>query len=191
MVDVLYNQFDSLPSIAYNIMLYLLDKEDIWKIMKYDDYDCLEKPNLTEDEKLSMIWRGEENQADFNVFLSSLELDSVKDSRTILKVYDYMISPENHLTSIVCMKFDMICLGKSSVINYKGMTCNRTTVLKTLLLQALNGVDVGGVGMLLFDNRLSRWCGSTLNLGNNKNAQGDGLVMAVRISSLKDNNGKD
>lgn len=190
-MSVLYNQFDSLPTIPYNIMLYLFDKEDVWKLLKYDDYDCLAKPNLTEDEKISMIWRGEEKQEDFNIFLTTLDLDSVKDSRTILKVYDYMISPENHITSVVCIKFDMICLGKSGVINYNGKTCNRTTVLKTLLLQALNGVDVGGVGMLMFDNLLSRWCGSTQNLGNNKNAQGDSLVMALRLTSLKDNNGKD
>ena len=191
MLDVLYNQFDLLPFIPYNIMLYLLDNEEIWKILKYDEYDCLDKPNLTEDEKLSMIWRGEENQQDYNVFLTTLDLDSVKDSRTIIKLYDYMISPENHITSIVCMKFDLICLGKTGVINYKGATCNRTTVLKTLLLQALNGADVGGVGMLMFDNKLSRWCGSTQNLGNNKNAQGDSLIMALRTSTLKDENGKD
>lgn len=48
----LYNKFSQMPFIPYRILEYLAYKnENIWKILKYDDYRCLEKPQLTFQEK--------------------------------------------------------------------------------------------------------------------------------------------
>lgn len=185
-MDIMYNTFDDLPYVAYRIVTFLFGNENLWKLLKYDSYDCLSEPNLTEEEKISMIWTNQEEQMDCNVFLTPLILDSIEDSRTILKVFDYTITPENRVSSILCMRFEYINLGKSLMVDYNGFPCSKITAIKTELLKSLNGADVGGVGMLEFDTMLSRWCGSTLDLGNNKNAVGDSLTMAVRIATLSE-----
>lgn len=183
-MDIMYNTFDNLPYVAYKIVTYLFSNENLWKLLKYDSYDCLSKPNLTEDEKIEMIWRDQEYQMNCNVFLVPLVLDSIGDSRTILKVFDYYITPETRLSSILCMKFEYINLGKSLMVDYNGYPCSKLVVIKTELLKSLNGVDVGGVGTLVFDTMLSRWCNSSQDLGNSKNAVGDSLIMAVRLSTI-------
>ena len=56
----MYNSLSRLPSIGYNILVYLAREpsaENIWKMLKYNDYDCLSKPNLTFSEKMELIWK--------------------------------------------------------------------------------------------------------------------------------------
>ena len=179
-----YNQFEQLPYLGYNIISYLFRNEMIWKLLKYDDYDCLEKPNLTDDEKSQMVWRNQDNQSDYNVFLTKLELDSVGDTRTILKIYDYSITPENRLLATICTKFDVVTIGKAHLVDYNGVPVNRVTLIKQQIIKTLNGADVNGVGEMAFDTMLSRWCTSTLDLSNNKNAYGDSFVLACKMGTL-------
>ena len=50
----MFNSMSSLPYIPYNILIYLARQdsaEDIWKMLKYNSYDALSKPNLTFNEK--------------------------------------------------------------------------------------------------------------------------------------------
>ena len=47
-----YNQYDGLQNFTLLIIQHLmLNNEDIWKLLKYDTQDALEKPNLTREEK--------------------------------------------------------------------------------------------------------------------------------------------
>jgi len=185
-MGVMYNTLEQLPYLAYRITNYLFANEVIWKILKYDDYDCLDKPNLTEDEKASLIWtKGDQSKC--SVFLTPMEVDIIDNSKTVFKLYDYQIVPESHLTSIVCMRFEILCMGKSTMLDYNGYPCSRLSVMKAELVKSLNGSDIGGVGMLEFNNMLSRWCGATQSLGNNKNVVGDTLTFALRTSTLREN----
>ena len=46
----MYNSLSALPTIPYNILTYLAtstDAENLWKLLKYNGYDALSKPNLT------------------------------------------------------------------------------------------------------------------------------------------------
>lgn len=48
----MYNSLSALPYIPYNILVYLARQEaaeDLWKLLKYNSYDALSKPNLTFD----------------------------------------------------------------------------------------------------------------------------------------------
>ena len=51
--DTAYNNGQDLPYILSKIFEFLIEKgsEDFWKAIKYSDYDCLDKPNLTMSEK--------------------------------------------------------------------------------------------------------------------------------------------
>ena len=56
----MYNSLSALPYIPYNILVYLARQdaaEDLWKLLKYNSYDALSKPNLNFDQKLELIWR--------------------------------------------------------------------------------------------------------------------------------------
>ena len=58
-----YNDYKSMPYIPYRIIEYLANNnENIWKILKYNTYDCLSKEDLTFDEKMKLIWSHEGNQ---------------------------------------------------------------------------------------------------------------------------------
>lgn len=186
-MSLLYNSYETVPYIAYNIVNHLLKNEVIWKILKYDDYDALSKDDLTDDEKIDMIWRGQENQEDYNVFLTPMEVDIIDDSKTRLKIYDYMIVGQNKDIGILLMRFNILCFNKSTMIEYNGIPCSRLTVMKAELLKELNGADVGGVGVMEMNNELQRYCGSTQDSGNNKNVIGDTLTMALQISTLSQN----
>ena len=54
----MYNSLSKLPTIPYNILVYLARQDEIiWKLLKYNDYDALSKPDLTFDEKIALIWK--------------------------------------------------------------------------------------------------------------------------------------
>ena len=49
----MYNNFVSMPYIPYRIVEYLAyNNENLWKILKYNTYDCLSKNDLTFEEKM-------------------------------------------------------------------------------------------------------------------------------------------
>ena len=62
----MYNNFLSMPYIPYRIIEYLAyNNENIWKILKYNTYDCLSEENLTFEEKMSLIWSHQADQEQF------------------------------------------------------------------------------------------------------------------------------
>ena len=69
-------------------------------------------------------------------------------------------------------------------MEYNGIPCNRGDVVEAEILKTLNGADVGGVGMLQFNTKLSTASRSSLNLGNSKTFTGTSLVLSVELSDL-------
>ena len=52
-------QFERYSDFSYNIIKLLINKcEKLWKLIKYNTADALEKPNLTEEEKIALIYKG-------------------------------------------------------------------------------------------------------------------------------------
>ena len=84
-----FNDFSEMPYIPYKMLEALLTEEsqvaqDFWKLLKYADVDALDKDNLTYEEKVELIWRGESLEQNFNVFLKPLigsSLDTAEDKR--------------------------------------------------------------------------------------------------------------
>ena len=87
----MFNSMSALPSIQYNIMTYLATSpqaEDLWKMMAYNSYDALSKPNLTMSQKLDLLWRTGP-QEDYGIFFTNLVEDAIPTSKCILKIYNY------------------------------------------------------------------------------------------------------
>ena len=71
--DESYNNFETLPSIAYNCVTYLMDNdEEIWRMLAYSDAEALNPnahSNLTVEQKKSLIYNGEDDITSYRVFM--------------------------------------------------------------------------------------------------------------------------
>lgn len=181
----LYNRYKLMPYIPYHIIEYLANNnENLWKILKYNTYDCLSQPNLTFEEKMSLIWSHEGNQEDYRVFFTALVENMIPESETMLKIYKDATYPKSPINAIAAYEFDILYGGKIALIDYDGYPCNRGDVCESEILSTLNGVEVGGVGLLEFNREKTTSSMSALNIGNNKNFTGTSLIMAVDISDV-------
>lgn len=182
---MLFNQLTMMPYAPYRIIEYLANSnQNIWKMMYYKSYDCLSQADLTLDQKLALIWRGASDQKEYNVFMNRTIDDAEPEATCILKLYRLDTLPENHILATSCYEFDFLFGSKISLVEYNGLPCNKGDVFETELMQTINGVDIGGVGLLQFNHELSTMARSGLNLGNNKTYSGDSIIMSVQQSTV-------
>lgn len=177
----MYNSMTALPSVPYNIIAYLAQNdEDIWKLLKYNDYNALSKPNLSMKEKLDLIWRyGPQEQ--FGVFLTPLVEDAITESKSIMKIYHYYTHANALYSGTVIYAFDFLYGGQMSLVDYNGIPVSRGDLFINKLLTALNGVEVGGVGKLMFYDEMSRYDLAKVTVGNSKTFTGVCLYMSVAV----------
>ena len=183
----MYNDFISMPYIPYRIIEYLAyNNENLWKILKYDTYDCLSQDDLTFEEKMSLIWSHEAKQEDYRVFFTALVENLIPTSETMLKIYKDITIPRSTVNAVAGYEIDILYGGKISLIEYNGVPCNRGDVCEAEILSTLNGVEIGGVGRLEFNTRKLSAARSSLNIGDNKSFTGTSLMLAVDISDIGD-----
>ena len=186
-----FNDFSEMPYIPYKIITALLNEEsqiaeDFWKLLKYADVDALDKNNLTYDEKVALIWRGDSIEQNFNVFLKPLvgsSLDTAE-AQTQLRIFRFTSMPTNQFEAIITIEADFITNEKTSLVYQNGMLCERTDLMESMFLNIFNGRDIGlGSGFVTFNREFSRSCNSQLNIGNSKSFYGRSLVMALEFIS--------
>lgn len=177
----MYNSLSNLPSVAYNILVYLATSskaENLWKMLAYNDYDCLSKPNLTLAQKLQMIWKtGPQEQ--YSVFLSPLVEDAITESKTIIKIYDYYINKNELYTSAVVYAFDCLYGGNMALVNWNGVPSSRGDVFIHTVMSTLNGASIGGIGKMSFSSDLTRYNVAKATIGNSKTFTGVQIFMST------------
>lgn len=182
-----YTSFKEVPQFPYKIIeVFLTSNEEMvekfWKLLKYVDVDALEKPNLTYEEKINMIWNGDSVEQKYNIFLKPLigsSLDTAE-AQTQLRLYRYTISPNTRLEAVIAFEADFITNEKTCLVYQDGILCERTDLMETMFLDIINGRDIGiGNGVLTFNREMSRSCSSQLNIGNSKTFFGRSLVFAL------------
>ena len=186
-----FNDFSEMPYIPYKMLEALLTEEsqvaqDFWKLLKYADVDALDKDNLTYDEKVKLIWRGESLEQNFNVFLKPLigsSLDTAE-AQTQLRIFRFTSMPTNQFEAILTIEADFITNEKTALVYQNGMLCERTDLMESMFLNIFNGRDIGvGSGFVTFNREFSRSCNSQLNIGNSKSFYGRSLVLAINFAS--------
>ena len=183
----MYNDFISMPFIPYRIIEYLAyNNENLWKILKYNTYDCLSEDNLTFEEKMSLIWSHEANQEDYRIFFTALVENLIPTSETMIKIYKEIVIPRSTVNAVAGYEIDILYGGKISLIEYNGVPCNRGDVCEAEILSTLNGVEIGGVGRLEFNTRKLSSAKSMNNIGDNKSFTGNSLLLAIDISDIGD-----
>lgn len=177
----MYNSMSRLPQIPYKILEYLaLNDEILWKMLAYNSYDALSKPDLTFSEKMDLIWKTGP-QEDFSVFFTALVEDAISESKCILKVYDYYIHANQLYTGTVVYAFDFLYGGKMSLVDYNGVPVSRGDLFVNRVLEVLNGAEVGGVGKLAFFDDMSRYDLARVTIGNSKTFTGMQLFLSVNV----------
>ena len=180
-----FNQFTGLPQIPYKIFNALLDNDDLFKLLYYSTYDALSQPALTIEQKMGMLWQGQSNMENYNIFLTNIKPNMELESKTILKIYRYTTSPTNKDVAKVAYKFDVLYGSTIPLVEYEGITCNRGDVIEMELMKTLNGSDTAGVGYLQYNEEMSRLCGSAVGIGNDYTFTGVSIVMVTVISNTK------
>lgn len=180
----MYNSMSRLPWIPYKILEYLaLNDEILWKLLAYNDYDALSKPNLTFSEKMDLIWKTGPQER-FGVFFTMLVEDAIPESKCILKIYDYYIHANQLYTGTVVYAFDFLYGGQMSLVEYNGIPVSRGDLFINRILEVLNGVEVGGVGKLVFFDDMSRYDLARSIIGNSKTFTGVQLFMSVDVGDV-------
>lgn len=155
------------------------DAEIIWKILKYNTNNPYSSsiPNLTKDEKASLIYDGSEIGTDFRVFLDQGMEDSVSDIMTLIRVYPLAILPENYANGLASINFEVYSHFKTNTM------INVQTKIDTViqaLIKSLNGKPIGGVGNLFFNAGRSRY-DKVVAIGSSP-YKGKCLTMSTNIS---------
>lgn len=170
-----------LPNISYNILTYLAKEEQIlWKLLAYNSYDALSKPDLTFSEKMDLIWK-EGPQEPYSVFMTNIIDDAIPESKTILKIYNYYIHAKDLYLAPTVYAFDILYGPKMSLVEYNGIPVSRADLFVNRILTLLNGVEVGGVGKLVFFDDMSRYDLGRTVIGNSKTFTGYQLFLSVNV----------
>ena len=189
-MGIVANDFTNTPCVPYNIYQYLMENnEDIFKILKYPTKDCLSKPNLTMKEKVALLWKGESEETNYNVFFKPLVGNEMIEEATQMRINKVYMSPDNIYLSTNTYEF-MFLVGRTiALINYNGVICSRLDVLEMEILKTLNGkYALGTIGTFQFNREMSRNCQSTLNINNSKTYFGSSLYLAGKWGSLNEGN---
>lgn len=187
----LFNQLSSLSKIPYKIVETLAksNNENLWKALYYSDYDCLSRKDLTFRKKMNLIWKNEDDQLEYRIFLKPLVSDELTNSITQLRINKVNIIPTNRYFSIVLYEFMILTGEKIALIEDEdGITVPRIDYIEQELVKELNGKDIGaGSGFLEFNQDLSRLIQEKLSVNNGKTAFGTSLIMGLRIGELGEN----
>ena len=179
-----YNQYDGLQNFTLLIIQHLmLNNEDIWKLLKYDTQDALEKPNLTREEKAKLIYPGASggDMDDYRVFRTPYLDDLTTNQQAQLRVYLESITPDTRLYGTVDVNIEVICHVKMIELNdYQ----NRAESIVWQVLKTLNGADVGGIGKLFFDRNGSFYDLIKMNRYNNRNFYGYTITMSTKMGNI-------
>lgn len=188
-MGITFNSLDSLPYIPYNIISHIAqdpEAEGFWKLLKYNSYDALSKPNLSLQEKMGLVCKNQENQNEYSIFLTRLVENEQTIERTILKLYKADTRPISAQNAIVSMEFDILCGAKTTIVDFNGYPCSRLDVMEHLIVKSLNGAEVSGVGVLQFNDDLTNLCRATFGIGNNSSYIGTALIMGTLVTNLHD-----
>lgn len=174
-----YNKYTRVPNFSYSIIEHLMTNEKaeiLWKLLKYNDADAYDKPNLSQEEKAALIYKGIGSQDEYSVFLDYMSTDSEYKVKTILRIYPGEAIPVTRTTGIQGINIEVFV---EFSINHLADYTTRVERITQTLIEVLNGADIGGVGQLFLDAQASRLCRiSTIGVAPFKGKQ---IVMAVNV----------
>lgn len=183
---VQYADYRSVRTLPYEIINKLMiDNEELWKLMKYDN--TVGKPNLTLDEKRAMICTDSINADRYNVVLQKFtdEAMTSDDGKVFAQMRIQVLSgysetPSNAKMSVL-FQF---------VVNDKKMLCqtdvtpfdNRAFAMCQNVISCLNGKPLDTAKNYLYINDDEDYNGDLKLVTYNKEYSGYILIMSINIA---------
>lgn len=153
-----YATYAMLSSISMRCIEYLLENNElIWKLLKYNDADAWNKPNLTKEEKRAMIYdgsriHGQDMYTKHRIFMDVGQDESLTEEITILQIEPYNLIPANRVRGQVNVIFQILSHYQ---INHMSNYNTRVDSIVCEIIKTLNGKSVNGIGVLALDNDIS------------------------------------
>lgn len=153
-----YSNITGFKNLSYNCISYMMESNElIWKLLKYEDPNAFEKPNLTIAEKRAMIYGGQPDETLFRVFSSEKQPNAWVHEACILRIFPSSIYPDNRTVNTVTMTFDVYTHYRIDTLSNLN---TRTDTITEEIITLFNGANIGGLGRLFFNVAGSRNTGS-------------------------------
>jgi hypothetical protein len=144
-----YNPFTQYARYSYNCISYLMNNNQlVWKLLKHAHPEAWNEPDLSQEEKAALIYKGQENAAISAVFLDIKQPDVFTTEAAILRISPYFAVGLNRTVGIVEISMEIFCHYK---INHLSNYQTRVDTIVGELLATFNGADIGGLGLLHFN----------------------------------------
>lgn len=144
-----YNNFGLFSKLSYNCIKYLMSNNElIWKLLKYTSPDAWNKSNLTQEEKAELIYAGQQDSSQYNVFMDTKQPDVLMKEVTMLRISPHYAVGVNRTVGYIEVSMEVFSHYK---INHMSNYQTRIDTIAEELLALFNGCDIGGIGLLVFN----------------------------------------
>lgn len=207
-----FNRYTNLDNVEWRIIKHLMDSDskhakNLWKMLAYNEEDCLFKPDLTAGQKAALIYRDNGLSTDKKVFMTPYIDDAWDIQTSRLDVFVDRIFPTNHIQSQVNICVEVLVHNKitniygdaeegnptsnPSELSEEGdilipSKSRATTMLKSVLAE-LNGSFVAGVGDLQLNSKMNAYSGVQKYVWNNHAYFGYAITFCTLMSGVSDN----
>ncbi len=143
-------QLESLDNILTNIAIKIVDNLDLMRCLKFNTTDALSQ-SITQDQCYELI-NQDGDITNTRVFFQPFNNQTITEERSELRIYHASFRPDNiYLTNII-VGFDIVVHNNLWRLD-DGK--RRPTTMVKLLLESLNGQDIGAIGNLTMDRACS------------------------------------
>jgi len=144
-----YSNFRQFSKLSYNCIKLMMDENElIWKLLKYTGADAWDESDLTQEEKAALIYSGQQDTSQFNVFMDGKQPDVLVDEIALVRIMPHYAVGLNRTIGYIEVSMEVFAHYKiNHLSNYK----TRVDTITEELLATFNGVNVGGLGLLTFD----------------------------------------
>lgn len=163
----------------------------LWKYLYYDTELPLEKPLPTIQEKMSVVFnpqKASEPPTEKDYRLIPQEWVKQEQEKAMTRIYCYLgriIAPHDDNIFSIAVHFD-IFTNYEYELNSRDETYSRSGAIVTSLLDALNGVNMEGIGTFTMSKRVHPDCCIRPIFDGNTNI-GKELVIALQLPTTIDN----
>jgi hypothetical protein len=149
-----YAKYIELPLFSKNCIGYLIENNElIWKLIKYSDPDAWMKPDLTEQEKRNLIFKGVGDATNFRVFMDVGQPHVWTVKSCVIRISPHSINSINYVRGMIRMSFEVFShYDINHLTNYQ----TRVDTIAQQFLEVFNGATIGGIGQLFFDGMVDQ-----------------------------------
>lgn len=151
-----YNDFQVFSKLSYGCIKYLMNNNElVWKLLKYSGPDAWKEDDLTQAEKAALIYAGQQDTADYHIFMDSKQPDVYVDETTILRISPTYAVGLDRVLGYIEVSMEIFSHYK---INHLSNYQTRVDTIAEELLGLFNGVNIqageGLVGNMAFNKMI-------------------------------------